>query len=137
MRKKLTFHGVDIDKDYVVTCQKSVSAAGLSSLVTNQHQSIYDYAAPAGTVYDVAYFGASFMLMPDPVQCLVHVKTLVKPNANIYFTQTFMERRIWLMDFIKPIMTWLYVNLCQLTVTTLIRLQRLINTNCLHWLVRN
>ena len=85
----MKFHGVDIDSDYVVTCKENIQKHELAGQITVEHESIYDHYAPKGKLYDVAYFGASFMLMPDPVKCLKHVKTQVNPDATIYFTQTF------------------------------------------------
>jgi hypothetical protein len=74
----------------------------------NTHsESIYDHKAAAGRLYDVAYFGASFMLMPDPVQCLKHVKKNLKVDGTMYFTQTFQEKKVWVVDILKPIMYWL------------------------------
>ena len=42
----------------------------LQDQITVGHESVYDHKAPKGKLYDVAYFGASFMLMPDQVKWL-------------------------------------------------------------------
>ena len=105
--KKLRIHGVDIDHDYVVTCKENITKSGLKNQITVEHESIYDHQVNNGLKYNIAYFGASFMLMPDPVKCLLRVKSQVEPDASIFFTQTFQVKKFWLVDLIKPIMTWL------------------------------
>jgi hypothetical protein len=74
------------------------------------HESIYDHRPPIHLnvkVYDVVYFSGSFMLMPDPVKCLLHVKSIMAAGGTIIFTQTFQEYRNPLVDFIKPILKFL------------------------------
>ncbi len=102
--KNLRVHGVDIDPDYVKQARKAVTESGLSEAVTIDLQSIYDHQ---GGPYDAAYFGASFMLMPDPSRALRHVSTLLKPGGRVYFTQTFQETRSPLMEKLKPFLVHL------------------------------
>jgi len=93
--------GIDINEAYIRRCQKSITDVGLSTHVEAKVQSVYDHTDGP---YDVVYFSASFMLLPDPVEALRHVCTLLKPHGTIYFTQTFEERRTALMEHIKPLL---------------------------------
>lgn len=99
--RDLRVHGVDIDADYVAQANRAVEQAGLSDRVTVALESIYEHA---GGPYDAVYFGASFMLMPDPQGALRHVMSLLRPGGRIYFTQTFQERRSKLVEKAKPLL---------------------------------
>lgn len=99
--RDIRVHGVDIDADYVARAKEAVADAGLSDRVTVALESIYDHA---GGPYDAAYFGASFMLMPDPQRALRHVMGRLTPNGKIYFTQTFQERRSRFLEVLKPML---------------------------------
>lgn len=99
--RDLTVHGVDIDAAYVEQAKKAVAEAGLSDRVSVALESIYEHQ---GGPYDAAYFGASFMLMPDPQGALRHVMSLLTPEGRIYFTQTFQERRSRLVEKAKPLL---------------------------------
>lgn len=112
--KKLRFHGVDIDADYIKALQGTISDMSLASSLSCEHGSIYDHVAPPGKLYDGVYFSGSFMLMPDPAKCLLHVSSLMTKEegggeraALIYFTQTFQELTVPFVDTLKPILKWL------------------------------
>ncbi len=45
--------------------------------------------------------------MTDPLQCLKHVRTQMKPDGTMYFSQTFQEKKMWITDVIKPILCWI------------------------------
>lgn len=99
LERDLHIDGIDIDPDYLQRCRKRVEDTGLTAHVQVIEQSVYTHS---GGPYDAAYFSASFMLMPDPIEALRHVTTLLKPGAPIFFTQTFEKnRRAW-VEFIKP-----------------------------------
>ena len=107
--KGILVHGVDIDKDYVDRCQLSIEKDNLQSQISVTHESIYDHKCiDENRLYDVIYFSGSFMLMPDPIQCLIHIRNLMKVDGNeaIYFTQTFQEKSLWFVDIIKPLLCW-------------------------------
>jgi ubiquinone/menaquinone biosynthesis C-methylase UbiE len=99
--KDLRVVGVDYDKDYVTRCRERVAEAGLADRVQIELVSIYDYH---GETFDAVYFGASFMLMPDPKRALEHCATLLRPGGRIYFTQTFQEKRSPLVERVKPLL---------------------------------
>lgn len=100
-QKRLRIHGVDIDADYIEQAGKHLAAHGLLDLVSVELVSIYDHH---GGPYDAAYFGASFMLMPDPAHVLRHVTSLLKPGGKVYFTQTFQEKPSPFMERLKPML---------------------------------
>lgn len=93
--------GVDIDADYVRQAQASLSRFGLDSQAEVRLESVYDHQ---GGPYDAAYFGASFMLMPDPVAALRHVVSRLRPDGRVFFTQTFQERQSLFAENVKPLL---------------------------------
>ena len=99
--KKLRWTGVDIDSTYLDAARERVDEAGIGPQVDILHQSVYDHD---GGPYDAVYFGASFMLMPDPEAALRHVCSLLSPGGRVFFTQTFHEKRNPVMEKIKPML---------------------------------
>lgn len=93
--------GIDIDEDYVRKARERLHEAGLAEQVKVELQSVYDYESDG---FDAAYFAASFMLLPDPVQALTHMLTQLKPGGRIFFTQTFQERPSPIMEKVKPML---------------------------------
>ena len=99
--KRLHVTGVDIDGAYVERCNRAVAKARLRDRITARLESIYDHG---GGPYEAAYFSASFMLLPDPPAALRHVRTLLTPDAVVYFTQTFEHERSRAMELLKPLL---------------------------------
>lgn len=93
--------GIDIDADYLEKARIRIEKAGLSDRVKTRHVSLYDHD---GGPYDAAYFAASFMLLDDPVAALHHVRSLLKPDGQVFFTQTFQDRRSPGMERLKPLL---------------------------------
>ena len=93
--------GVDIDADYVRQAKTSLAQCGLDHFVEVRLESVYHHM---GGPYDAAYFGASFMLMPDPIAALRHVVGQLRPDGRVYFTQTFQERRSAFAESVKPLL---------------------------------
>ncbi len=96
--------GIDIDNSYVETCRAAVAGVGLSERVEILLESVYDHR---GGPYDAIYFSASFMLLPDPVAALEHVKGLLANDGRLYFTQTFEHERSGTMERLKPLLRFL------------------------------
>ncbi len=101
-QKDLHVTGVDIDPDYVLRCRKLLTRTHLDEQVEVKLESIYDHRVER--LYDAVYFSASFMLLPDPLACLEHVRSLLSPNGKVFFTQTFQERPSKLMERAKPML---------------------------------
>ncbi|MEQ1566068.1 MAG: class I SAM-dependent methyltransferase [Myxococcota bacterium] len=99
--KSLHVVGVDIDEDYVKRCRARIAKAGLDPWVDVRLESIHDHL---GGPYDAAYFSASFMLIPDPPGVLRHVSTLLRPGGQVYFTQTFQDKRSAMLEKAKPLL---------------------------------
>ena len=99
--KNLSIQGVDIDPSYMAHCQTNITKHDLDEYVSAQLQSVYDHDDGP---YDGVYFGASFMLLPDPIAALKHVKSLLKPKGRLYFTQTFHDKPAPIMEKIKPML---------------------------------
>jgi SAM-dependent methyltransferase len=93
--------GVDVDAGYVEHCRRAIVRHGLDDRVAVRLESIDAHeAAP----YDAVYFSGSFMLLPDPVATLRHVRSLVVPEGHVYFTQTFEHRRSRTVELVKPLL---------------------------------
>jgi SAM-dependent methyltransferase len=101
VERDLRVTGVDIDADYVRRCAAAVTAADLAERITPRLESILDHR---GGPYDAVYFSASFMLMPDPPAVLRHVRTLLRPGAPLFFTQTFELARSRAAEVVKPLL---------------------------------
>jgi SAM-dependent methyltransferase len=80
---------------------EGVRRAGLQTRVTPVLCSVYDHE---GGPYDVVYFSASFMLLPDPVEALRHVAKQLSPDGRVLFTQTFHHRRNGVVETVKPML---------------------------------
>lgn len=93
--------GLDIDRDYLEVCTAAVARAGLAGHVDPVLCSVYDHE---GGPYDAAYFSASLMLLPDPVEAMRHVAKQLAPEGRIYFTQTFHHRRSGVVETVKPML---------------------------------
>lgn len=93
--------GVDIDAAYVDRCQTEIRRHALDDRITVRLESI---DAHAGGPYDAIYFSGSFMLLPDPVATLRHVRSLLAPDGCVYFTQTFERRRSRAVERLKPML---------------------------------
>jgi cyclopropane fatty-acyl-phospholipid synthase-like methyltransferase len=99
--KDVRVTGVDVDAAYVERCREAIARRGLRDRVTVRLESI---DAHDGGPYDAAYFSGSFMLLPDPVGTLRHVRSLVVPGGPVYFTQTFEHRRSRAAELAKPLL---------------------------------
>jgi SAM-dependent methyltransferase len=93
--------GIDIDAAYIDRCRSAVAQRGLTDRIDARLESVYDHR---GGPYDAAYFSASFMLLPDPAAALHHVRSLLAPNARIYFTQTFEHQPSRIVERVKPLL---------------------------------
>lgn len=100
--RRLRIVGVDIDADYVKQARASLEKVGLSDQVDVRLEAIENHHPPAP--YDAIYFGASFMLLPDPTGVLKDVTRILKPGGQVYFTQTFQEKRAPLLEKAKPLL---------------------------------
>ena len=100
-RKDMRVTGIDVDADYVARCLRSVSACGLGDRAAVRLESVSDHRDGP---YDAVYFSGSFMLLPDPVRALRHVRTLLAPGARIWFTQTIEHRSSRALEVVKPLL---------------------------------
>lgn len=99
--KDLQVTGLDIDPDYLQRCQRNLAGAGLAERVAPRLESVYDHSDGP---YDVIYFSASLMLLPDPTAAIAMTAALLTPGGRIYATQTFQNRRSKVVEWAKPLM---------------------------------
>lgn len=99
--RRLRIVGIDIDRDYIELCAGAVRRAGLVEHIEPVLCSVYDHE---GSPYDVGYFSASLMLLPDPVEAMRHVAKQLAPDGAMFFTQTFHHRRSGMVERVKPML---------------------------------
>lgn len=98
-RKCLRVTGIDIDADYVERARRRLRDSPLTECAEVCLKSVYDYE---GGPYDVVYFSASFMLLPEPERALRHCCSLLNPGGRIFFTQTIDKQPARWMEVVKP-----------------------------------
>lgn len=98
--KDLHVTGLDIDPDYLQRSLRNLARAGLTERVHPRLESVYDHV---GGPYDVVYFSASLMLLPDPAAAIAHTAALLAPRGRIYATQTFQDQRSRVIEWAKPL----------------------------------
>jgi hypothetical protein len=99
----------------VRSCAAAAERAGLRGSVEVHCKSIFD--ADLGAVvrkglakdalFDAAYFSGSWTLMPTPAEALRVAAALVKPEGNVYVTQTFQRAYSPVMGVVKPLLKYL------------------------------
>jgi len=99
--KDLRITGIDIDADYVERARQQLQHCELAKRCAVHQESVYDHS---GGPYDVVYFSASFMLLPEPEQALRHCMGLLSTNGQVFFTQTIQRKRSTLMETLKPLL---------------------------------
>ena len=99
--KDVRVTGVDVDPAYVSQCRRTIVDKRLDRWIAVRLESIDVHA---GGPYDAVYFSASFMLLPDPVGTLRHIRTVTTDDALVYFTQTFEHRRSRAVELAKPLL---------------------------------
>lgn len=99
--KELQITGIDIDADYIRRARERIAASSTEGRITALVQSVYDHQ---GGPYDVVYFSASFMLLPEPERALRHCCTLLRPGGRLFFTQTIQLRPSRVMEKLKPVL---------------------------------
>ena len=116
--KKLHITGIDYNSMYVDKANAEIRNYNLENLVRVECMSVYDRdailnllnSAETATTskrdkFDSAYFSGSISLMPDPVDAILSVATVVKPQGKIYITQTFQKQSAvgnFIARFVKP-----------------------------------
>eukprot|EP01091_Cochliopodium_minus_P006989 TRINITY_DN1693_c2_g1_i1.p1 TRINITY_DN1693_c2_g1~~TRINITY_DN1693_c2_g1_i1.p1 ORF type:complete len:227 (+),score=56.63 TRINITY_DN1693_c2_g1_i1:4-684(+) len=107
LEKNISVFGLDYDESYVSQCKKLIAQESreLRDKVTVVHCSIYTYNSVVR--YDAAYFSGSLMIMPDPIEALKHVGSMLKEKGKIYITQTFEQKENKFLEFIKPLLKYL------------------------------
>ncbi|KAJ6630494.1 hypothetical protein Bhyg_16050 [Pseudolycoriella hygida] len=103
VQKNIKVDGVDYDLDYVNQCRAHIQKERLQNYITVCHKSIFDYV---GGPYDVIYFSASLMILPNPVTALNHVKSILRENGKIFITQTIESNRSHFMELVKPLLKY-------------------------------
>ena len=99
--KDVRVTGVDVDAAYVDRCRRTIVEKRLDRWIAVRLESIDVHA---GGPYDAVYFSASFMLLPNPVGTLRHIRTVTTADALVYFTQTFEHRRSRAVELAKPLL---------------------------------
>lgn len=101
VQKRLRITGIDIDSDYIKRAQQRLSKSPLADQVKVRLESVYDHQ---GGPYDVVYFSASFMLLPQPEQALRQCCKLLNPGGRLVFTQTIHKHPTRWIEILKPML---------------------------------
>ncbi|KNC77832.1 hypothetical protein SARC_09717 [Sphaeroforma arctica JP610] len=126
-RKRLHIVGVDYDAAYIERCQQLIDMHDLKNHIEAVCCSFYDYPEASCTkvaddgvepqtntntlgnsvdsvTFDNIYFSGSFMIFPDKEAALRKAASLLSSRTmgRMYFTQTFELSRNWLLECIKP-----------------------------------
>ena len=96
--------GVDIDNNYVIAANNLFKNC---KNVEIRYQNFYDIRSEKEGKFDYVMFTFSFMLMPDKQKALDLAKSLLKENGKIIFLLTLNNKRIKLVEKIKPIIKYL------------------------------
>ena len=99
--KDVRVTGIDIDAAYVDRCRRTLVEKRLDRWIAVHLESVDVHA---GGPYDAVYFSASFMLLPNPVGTLRHIRTVTTADSLVYFTQTFEHRRSRAVELAKPLL---------------------------------
>lgn len=100
-RKRLQVTGIDIDGDYVRRARRRLQGSTLADRVAVLQESVDEHQ---GGPYDVVYFSASFMLLPDPEHALRHCTGRLAPGGRFLFTQTIQRRPARWVEVLKPLL---------------------------------
>ena len=104
LKHDLRVHGIDTNLRYLARCAQHLECADLQQNVTIEPISVYDHADGP---YDAAYFSDSLMVLPDPARAVRHVADQLTDRGRVYFTQTFHDHRMPLLEWLKPRAWWL------------------------------
>ena len=132
LEKKISVVGLDYNSHYIEAASEAIEAAGLSDSVSVSCISVYDleglnelrkYLPDDKNKFDVAYFSGSFSLLPDPIDALRAVATVLEPlkiggkndskltddntvRVKVYITQTYQRRVLPMLRYIKPLIKY-------------------------------
>lgn len=100
--KQLQVEGIDINTSYLKACQDKIDHLEANEQIQVRYHSVYDLESQPA--YDAIYFSASFMLLPDQKHALETIKSCLKPNGYVCFTQTFETKRTRFWEVVKPLL---------------------------------
>jgi SAM-dependent methyltransferase len=104
VERDLRVHGIDTNPWYLARCAEHLGRADLLRNVTTELISVYDHS---GGPYDAVYFSDSLMVLPEPARAVRHVADQLSGGGRVYFTQTFHDQRVPLLEWLKPRARWL------------------------------
>lgn len=106
-RKKFTIVGIDIDQEYLSTCQKRINECGLTSNVTCRYQDLLTMKGGSSEChkFDFVLFMESFPVIPISVmeKMVRKSKTLLKKKGKIVFVHNLVESKNPLIEYAKPL----------------------------------
>ena len=100
--KHLSITGLDVNRDYLVQCNRLVSAYSLHEYIRTELTPVEEYAPPAAGCFDRILFSMSFMLLEDPRLVLRRIRPWLAPGGQLVFVQTMFRKASRFLDFVKP-----------------------------------
>lgn len=124
--KQLLVIGIDCNSSYIKLAKSEIRKHHLEHQVRVANMSVYDGSAmrklvrgkgsggveSKGDKFDCAYFSGSLALLPNPVEAILSVASVVKPGGKICITQTYQNENFicstcnWLLYRLKPRIKW-------------------------------
>lgn len=115
-QKNIKVVGVDYEASYVTACNTNIAKYEAEDIIEVHQMSIYDFQWPlanskfAHLDLNYGYFSNSLMIMPDPVEALKHVYSLLKSpikDQKIYTSQTFELQKSRVIEVAKPLLKFI------------------------------
>jgi len=94
--------GIDISRDALQECARRIRTYGLEDHIDLRLASIEDFQPDCRPQFDYVFFTMSFMLLENQKMVLDRVRRMIPYDGEILFFQTLYEKKLPIMDFIKP-----------------------------------
>jgi len=94
--------GIDIDTEYLGVCNARIVSCDLTSQVTAKEQDLLKMDDTKK--YDYIFFMESYPVIPVDIMKMMmdKCKTLLASNGKVIFVHNLVDKKNWLVNFIKP-----------------------------------
>jgi len=100
--KKFEIDGIDIDTEYLEVCNERIVKCELTSQVTSRQQDLLKMDDTKK--YDYIFFMESYPVIPVDIMKMMmdKCKTLLTSEGKVIFVHNLVDKKNWLVNFIKP-----------------------------------
>ncbi len=99
-QKRVVIDGIDVDADYIATCEQNIKAVGLEEFMTVTNVNIYEFETEKK--YDYVLFSDSYAVIPEVHNMIEHSKRYLKPNGQIIILTTLEDEVYPFRVMVKP-----------------------------------